>query len=71
MTAFPFLSPIRRHVGIFTVTCFDGGKETAAGITWEGCGGKGCCCIYLWMEGGRERDCSVFVFDLAANRFLI
>lgn len=56
---------------LFTVTCFDGGKETAAGSTWEGCGGKGCCRIYLWMEGGRERDCSVFVFDLAANRFLI
>lgn len=54
MAVFPFLSPTRRHVGLVTVTCFDDGKETAAGSTWEGCGVKGCCCIYLWMEGGRE-----------------
>lgn len=50
MTALPFPSPAGRWEVLLSLLLFNG-RETVSGSTQRG--KKGCCSIYLWMEGGR------------------
>lgn len=75
MTLLPLLSPTRQQVRGFSVVFLEG-TETC----WEPMGRvgverkAGCCCvecISISLNAGRERDCSVFVSNLATKAFLV